>query len=791
MNIGTVNQIIYHSTRDKNLKSGGAEAILQGIAGDGGLFVPSCFVNRSDLIGKSLPYHQLCKEILSTFFSELELGDAIEKAYRSFSVQSNAVINKVGDNFILELFHGPTCAFKDFALQVLPILIQKSKEKLGVCNKTLILTATSGDTGKAALEGFTDVKGIDIIVIYPMDGVSEMQKSQMLTHRGNNVLVLGIDGNFDDAQRAVKSAFLNRELKGKLSDSEVEFSSANSINIGRLIPQIAYYFFAYNELMRLREIEFGEKISFTVPTGNFGDILAGYYAKKMGLPIEQLVCASNENKVLKEFFETGIYDRRRALIKTDSPSMDIVISSNLERLLFHVLGDDSAVRFYMKSLDEQGYYELSEEHKKIFQSCGIIGGYCKRHQSHEQIKSVFEMQDYLMDTHTAVAWFVMQNFRGANKMVVLSTASPYKFSPSVCDALGIAYISEEDAMEKLHQKTGKEIPKPLSDVLGKDLIHRKEIHPNHLDCEIESFVKNKKFTIRVPATSANIGAGFDVIGAALNLYTKFEVSVFSLNKKNELDDIDLEIEGANEAWNNRNNLFYRAYEKTESIIQSGIIPKKMYIRIQSDIPMSRGLGSSSAFIVAGVMSAFELSGRNYSREDILQIATQIEGHPDNVAPAIYGGLRASMQKDEKAFSMPLSIHDDLSWIALVPKEQFSTQKAREVLPEKVSLQDAVFNISRTAMLIAAFQNRDYSMLKDVLDDRLHQNYRKDALAVISEIFERAKDLRGVYLSGAGSTVMILGEELEKIQSLFEDMDVKILDLKLDFVGAIVFSEKID
>lgn len=790
MSVGAVNQI-YHSTRDKNLKSGGAEAILQGIAADGGLFVPSGFVNRDDLIGQPLSYHQLCKEILSVFFAELELGDAIEKAYRSFSESNNSVLRKVGDDFVLELFHGPTCAFKDFALQVLPILIQKSKEKLGVSNKTLILTATSGDTGKAALEGFTDVKGIDIIVIYPTDGVSEMQKRQMLTHRGNNVSVLGIDGDFDDAQSAVKSAFLNRELKDKLSDVHVEFSSANSIDIGRLVPQIAYYFFAYNELLRLGEILLGEKISFTVPTGNFGDILAGYYAKQMGLPIERLVCASNENKVLKEFFETGIYDRRRALIKTDSPSMDIVISSNLERLLFHVLGDDSAVRFYMKSLEEQGCYELSEEHKKLFQSCGIVGGYCKRHQSHARIKSVFEEQNYLMDTHTAVAWSVMQNLRGSGKMVVLSTASPYKFAPSVCDALGVAYISEEDAMEKLYQKTGKEIPKPLSDVLDKEIVHKKEINPNHLDCEIESFVKNKKFTIQVPATSANIGAGFDVLGVALNLYAKFEVGVFSLNKKNELDDIELEIEGADEAWNDRNNLFYKAYEQAESVIQSGIVPQRMSVQIQSDIPMSRGLGSSSAFIVAGVMTAFELSGKHYSREDILQIATQIEGHPDNVAPAIFGGLRASMMEDEKAFSLPMSIHDDLSWIAIVPKERFSTQKAREVLPEKVSFQDAVFNISRTAMLIAALQNRNYSMLKMVLDDRLHQNYRKNALPIIQEIFERAEDLRGVYLSGAGSTVMILGEELQKIQSVFEGMDVNILDLKLDFVGAIVFSEKID
>ena len=778
---------MYHSTRDQQHVVSGAQAILQGIADDGGLFVPEKFENLSDLIQERSPYHKLCERILESFFPQLSFGEEIKEAYDRFAVPDAARVSSVQDLFVLELYHGPTAAFKDFALQILPILIKKSKQQLGNDKRTLILTATSGDTGKAALEGFANVdgvdSGIDIAVLYPSEGVSHVQKRQMMTQEGKNVQVFGIEGDFDAAQRAVKQAFLNEGLKRDLEKWGIEFSSANSINIGRLVPQIAYYFYSYQDLLQKAVIVQGEAVDFCVPTGNFGDILAGYYAKQMGLPIGNLICASNENKVLKEFFETGIYDRRRALILTSSPSMDIVVSSNLERFLFHCLKDTRAVRDYMRQLEENGFYQLSEEHFEKVKRSGIVADYSKSPQAHQAIRELLEESGYLMDTHTAIAWNVARKKKSKNKMVVLSTASAYKFAPDVARAIGLEFSDEENAMEVLSEHTGVEIPQNLKKVMKQQVIHQEVIQVEDFAERLLSCQSNRRMSIRVPATSANMGPGFDVLGVAVCLFAEFEVEVKELSSDRPPEDIRLELFGVEPEFQNKENLFYKSYRYAAERIGSSLVPKTLTIKVHSEIPVSRGLGSSSAFIVGGVMLAFELSKRPYTKAEVLEVANAIEGHPDNVAPAIFGGLRASMQEGERAYSMPLPIFDDLHFVAIVPEERFSTQKAREVLPKEVPFRDAVFNLSRLAMLIAGFCNRDYSMLRLSLEDRLHQAFRLPHMPHSEDILQRAGDAQGYYVSGAGSTIMILDESYEKVQNQFEGCSYKVLHLKVDPDGA--------
>lgn len=785
---------MFNSTRNKNIKLDSASAILKGIADDGGLFVPVEFNNKENIIGTNLRYHQIAKEILKTFFCELEFNDEIEKAYKNFSVDNAANIVKVGDKFVLELFHGPTSAFKDFALQVLPLLMKKSKEKLNHKKRTVILTATSGDTGKAALEGFANCggmdTGIDIAVIYPSDGVSEIQKKQMQTQEGRNVLVLGIDGNFDDAQKVVKNTFLDNELKQNLNDSNIEFSSANSINIGRLIPQIAYYFFAYNELLRNREISYGEKISFSVPTGNFGDILAGYYAKKMGLPIDKLICASNDNNVLYEFFKTGEYNRNRELIKTNSPSMDIVVSSNLERFIYHTLDNDLKTQKYMKLLDKEGYYKLDEYDFEKIEKSGIIAGYSNKESSYEKIKEVFEKENYLMDTHTAIAWDVATKTDISSKIVVLSTASAYKFSSSVCDALEISYNNDVDSIFKLSEYTKTQIPKQILDILDKEILHSDIISTKDFKSKIINFVNNIDFEIKIPATSANLGSGFDSIGVALDLYSTFKISAKEISLKNNIDDIKFKFVGDDKEFSNKDNLVYKSYLFARKEIESKRVPKEITIYSENNIPISRGLGSSATCVVAGVIMAFEIEKRSYSKKDILNIANKIEGHPDNVAPAIYGGMRTSIQRDGKVYSLNINIHDDLNFCAIVPNYKFSTEVARKALPEKIDFKDAVFNISNVSLLIAALENKEYDLLKFALEDKLHQQYRIPQMEGLSKIFEIAKDTKGVYLSGAGPTVMIIDTNFEKVEKILLDIkreiNCNIYNLKIDFEGVKIY-----
>ena len=474
----------YISTRNKNIVKNDKVALLQGLSEDGGLFVLENFKDKIDLeklLNKS--YTEIALEVLKLFFSfdEKKLKSVIEKAYSKFSTSKVTPLVELKKSYILELFHGPTSAFKDVALTLLPHLIQLALE--GTNQEILVLTATSGDTGKAALEGFKDVKQTEIIVFYPKNGVSKVQELQMRTQEGKNTKVCAIEGNFDDAQTGVKNIFLDENLQKKLGDKK--FSSANSINIGRLTPQIVYYIVSYVELVKNNKIKMGDKINFVVPTGNFGDILAGYYAKKLGLPVNKFICASNNNNVLYDFLTTGTYDRNREFLKTISPSMDILISSNLERLLYDLSGaDDKYIKSLMEDLNKNGKYQVNDEIlKKIKEQFGA--GYATDEETAKTIKKVWEEEKYLLDPHTAVAYKVMLEQNLSEPTVVLSTASPYKFCASVANAL--LNIHDEDEfvlMQKLYETTKVEIPENLKNLKSKEILHsdiiKKEEMPEYV-----------------------------------------------------------------------------------------------------------------------------------------------------------------------------------------------------------------------------------------------------------------------------------------------------------------------
>lgn len=473
--------IMYKSTRSNSEKVTASQAILKGLADDGGLFVPDSIPALDIELERlsSLTYQETAYEVMKQFlsdFTEEELKACIQGAYDDkFDTKEIAPLVKKDGAYYLELFHGKTIAFKDMALSILPYLMTTSAKKNGVQNEIVILTATSGDTGKAALAGFADVPGTSIIVFYPKNGVSPIQEKQMLTQKGDNTNVVGIVGNFDDAQTGVKMMFNSKELAERMDAKGYQFSSANSINIGRLVPQIVYYVYAYGQLLKQGEITCGEKINVVVPTGNFGNILAAYYAKNMGLPIETLYCASNENKVLFDFFQTGKYDRKREFILTSSPSMDILISSNLERLIYRIAGEDSdKTKALMDALTNQGEYEITDEMKKKL-DC-FVGGYASERETAENIKKVYETADYIMDTHTSVASHVYYDKAQATgrKTVIASTASPYKFTRSVMNAIDkekYDSMTDFELVDELNKISGVKIPGAIEEIRTAPIVH--------------------------------------------------------------------------------------------------------------------------------------------------------------------------------------------------------------------------------------------------------------------------------------------------------------------------------
>ena len=474
----------FKSTRNQDNIVTASQAIVQGLATDGGLYVPtewpSIDLDWSEL--KEMTYQELAYFVMSIFFddfSEADLKACIDGAYdEKFDTDVIAPLAKVGEDYYLELFHGPTIAFKDLALQILPHLMKKSAEMNANDKEIAILTATSGDTGKAAMAGFADVPGTKIIVFYPQGGVSTIQEKQMVTQKGGNTFVVAIEGNFDDAQTEVKRLFNDEALRADLAAENIQFSSANSMNIGRLIPQVVYYFYAYAQLVKHEEIEAGSPVNFVVPTGNFGDILAGYYAQKLGLPVGKLVCASNDNTVLYDFFNTGVYDKNRDFKLTISPSMDILVSSNFERMLFHALGDDVAqLSDLMNDLDEKGRYEFPADVSEKFAS--FLGEFADEDQTKAEIDRVYQEYDYLMDPHTGVASASLQKLKAKDALngpsVVVSTASPYKFPQAVLTAIGqdVENATDDELVANIKSAGNRDYPNAIKEIQTAEVRHNR------------------------------------------------------------------------------------------------------------------------------------------------------------------------------------------------------------------------------------------------------------------------------------------------------------------------------
>lgn len=493
-------EVLYYSTRSKGEPVKASQAILKGLSDDGGLFVPDHIPTLDKGLKElsGMTYQQVAYEVMKLFltdFTEEELKNCIDRAYdKKFDTEVIAPLVEAQGAYYLELFHGATIAFKDMALSILPHLLITSAKKNQIKNEIVILTATSGDTGKAALAGFAGVEGTRIIVFYPKNGVSPIQEKQMITQKGDNTLVVGIHGNFDDAQTGVKKIFSDKALAKEMDEKGFQFSSANSINIGRLVPQICYYVYAYAKLMQEGKISEGEKINVVVPTGNFGNILAAFYAKNMGLPIDKLICASNDNKVLYDFFRTGTYDRNREFVLTSSPSMDILISSNLERLIYRIAGNDADKnKELMTALSGQGKYEITADMKEKL--ADFYGNYASEAETAAVIKKIYEACGYVIDTHTAVAAAVYEKYKAQTgdmkKAVIASTASPFKFTRSVMNAIDEKYDSMGDfeLVDELSKIANVKVPMAIEEIRTAPVVHDKQCDVDKMQEVVREFLK--------------------------------------------------------------------------------------------------------------------------------------------------------------------------------------------------------------------------------------------------------------------------------------------------------------
>ena len=493
-------EVFYHSTRSSDAKVTASQAILKGLSEDGGLFVPDNIPVLDKTLKElaAMDYKQVAYEVMKLYltdFTEAELKNCIDHAYdEKFDTDVIAPLVEAQDAYYLELFHGATIAFKDMALSILPHLMTTAARKNRIKNEIVILTATSGDTGKAALAGFAGVEGTRIIVFYPKNGVSPIQEKQMVTQKGDNTFVVGIHGNFDDAQTGVKKIFSDKALAEEMDRKGYQFSSANSINIGRLVPQICYYVYAYAKLCAEGKITEGEKINVVVPTGNFGNILAAYYAKNMGLPIAKLICASNENKVLFDFFSTGVYDRNREFVLTSSPSMDILISSNLERLIYRIAGNDAARnKAFMAALSGEGRYEITGEMRS--ELADFYGNYASEEETAAIIRKIYEDCGYVIDTHTAVASAVYEKYKADTKdttrTVIASTASPFKFTRSVMNAIDEKYdtMGDFELVDELSRIANVKVPNAIEEIRTAPVVHDTQCDKDEMQAVVRAFLK--------------------------------------------------------------------------------------------------------------------------------------------------------------------------------------------------------------------------------------------------------------------------------------------------------------
>ncbi len=765
---------MYISTRSGE-KLTSSQAILKGLSSDGGLFLPESLSKLNfdeNYYGKS--YREIAKDVFTIFlddFTSEEIDFAINSAYDKINFREKFCdLKHFGNVSFLELYHGPTLAFKDMALTILPFLIDVSKMKNGVDKKSLILVATSGDTGGAALSSFIKSGKFDTVVLYPDGGVSEIQEKQMLYYTDDRTKAFAVKGNFDDCQTFVKEIF------SRYNQKDVLLSSANSINIGRLIPQVIYYVYSYCQMVKCGKLKVGDKFNVCVPTGNFGDIFAGFLAREIGVPIEKFICASNKNNVLADFFKTGVYDKNREFYKSNSPAMDILVSSNLERLVYLACNKDgNKVAKYMQDLKTTGKYQISESERAFLKD--FEGGYSTEEETIKAIGKCYSELNYLIDPHTAVAYDVLNKLENKNGLqtLIVSTASPYKFPFTVAKSLNLPEKqSEVELIKDISAYTGVSIPYGI-----KKLMYSRKPTVLKTKEQIESIVnyENLKVEISVPSTTANLGVAFDGAGLALSLYNTFG---FEMANDDEL--VGFGAKGL------ETNLVLKAYKKLFEISGRDYVPVKITLK-KCTVPSSSGLGSSATCIVAGVMAANYMLKNIFTKEQLLSVMNTIEGHPDNLAPALIGGLTFSYVNGDKVISRKVEINKNLKFYAVIPSANLSTKSAREILPETYEIKDVVHNLSRALSLEHAFKTGDINLIKDVFDDKIHQPYRMPLIAggeQIKAILE--ENGFAVAISGAGPTLLAVGYKsgVEKLlPKVVDGVKWKVKSLKVCDKGAIL------
>ena len=750
---------MFFSTRDASLSINASQAIIKGISDDGGLFLPKEIrtIPFSALINKDYPgmAFLILREYLDDF-SDSEIEEAVKKAYGKENFPDKITdLATFGDFTFLELFHGRTLTFKDMALSLLPHLMEIALKKHPEEKSLHILTATSGDTGSAVLSSFSNCQNIAVSVLYPDGGISYIQEKQMLSFTSPKERAYALkDSNFDDCQTLVKKLLVEKPFG-------INYTSANSINIGRLLPQIIYYYYSYISLINKGAIKPGEKIDVVVPTGNFGDIFAAYLAKKMSLPLDKLVIASNANRILTDFFSRGIYDTKRDFVKTNSPSMDILISSNLERLLYLTCLDDTAVIKLEEDLKTKGKFQIDKEFLKKLQADFL----CCSSSEEETLRGIRECEEkynYLIDPHTSVAYQAYLQIKKtlpSKHALIVSTASPLKFPLTIAEALQIKENDDLKALNGIIDRTNIAVPSQLQEAL--------ETRAPRYQIKKEDFKKvlcpTKRYIFKVPASSANLGSGFDVAGLALSLFNTFS---FEKSPEDNLEG----FEGEEEI---KKNLVLKSYQRFFEEYSLPYQPVRIK-QINCQIPLSRGLGSSAACIIAGLMGANEICNRPLEKKDLLDLATKIEGHPDNVACCLLGGLVCSFRNTSgKLVSLKYPVSHNLIFLVLIPEQELSTKLAREALLKEYPLPDITFDASRLVNLPFAFHNGDTVLLSELLNDKIHVPYRLPLIKEGSKIMEICMRFHLPFtISGAGSSLIVIAhkdraEVIEKLKRAIE------------------------
>lgn len=765
---------MYVSTRGTE-KLTASQAILKGLSSDGGLFLPEKIQKLNfDLDYFKKDYKQIAYDVFSLFlddFTSEEINFVVNSAYCQENFNEKFVGFKTfGDISFLELYHGPTLAFKDMALTALPFLIEVSKKKNNEKRKSLILVATSGDTGGAALSSFMKSGEFDTVVLYPDGGVSEIQEKQMLYYTDDRTHAYAVKGNFDDCQNFVKSVFSKYDKEGVL------LSSANSINIGRLIPQVIYYVYSYVELVKTGVISQGEEFNVCVPTGNFGDIFAGYLAKKIGVPVNTFICASNVNNVLTDFFNTGVYNRNRTFYKSNSPAMDILISSNLERLVYYACGENGErVASLMSSLKVDGEYRLTDSERQFLNN--FLASYSTEEQTLKSIKNAFDTLNYLIDPHTAVAYDCYNKLsKNGLKTVIVSTASPFKFPYTVASALKLSTKGGEVAIIKeMAKKCGVEIPYGIKKLLASN---KPTILKTREEIEDIVYYRNLKCEVKVPCSTANLGSGFDCAGIALSLYNVFR---FEQSDKDEV--VNFKGEDVTK------NLVLKSYKKLFEKTGKEYIPVKITL-VKSDVPSSRGLGSSANCIVAGVLGADYMMMHTNSKKNLLTVMAEIEGHPDNVAPCYLGGMVCAFYNEQDGHRLSYykyPVNEKLDFYAFVPGFELKTKASRSALPKAITYADAVHNLAAVVNLSKAMELGDLEIIKYAFDDKIHQPYRFPLIKGASEL-KSILESQGFAVALSGSGPAILAVSIGKkpdVPSIVGDVKWKLYKLDVDFKGATV------